>query len=220
MTAVLLVEDDDDVRMTTALLLRRHGFVVLAAADATAALEAVDGAAVDVVVADVGLPEVDGIALTRLIRLRSDVPVLLLTARDLPADIVRGLEAGADDYVTKPFDGGVLAARLRALERRRGTRTPAVTRIGDIEVNRSARTLSRGDRTIVVSPTEFKLLEALLDAEGATLSRRQALRSVWGDEDWIDERVVDTNVLRLRAKLGDGAIETVRGFGYRIPRTP
>lgn len=213
---VLLVEDDADVRTTTALILIRRGFDVRSAANAAEALEELEQRLPDLVVADVGMPDVDGMEFTRRLRRVSQLPVLLLTARDLPSDVVAGLEAGADDYLTKPFDGDVLVARLRALQRRAPGRAATVVRVGGATVDRVARTVHRDGAPVAVSPTEFRLLEALIDSSGAAVTRQQLLQRVWGDGRWIEERVVDTNVLRLRGKLGDGAIETVRGFGYRI----
>lgn len=215
-TEVLLVEDDLDVRTTTALLLRRRGFGVRSEAHAVDALEELQHRPPDLVIADVGMPDVDGMEFTRRLRLVSHVPVLLLTARDLPSDVIAGLEAGADDYLTKPFDGDVLVARLRALQRRAPSRSKSATRIGAVTVDRVARTVHRDGVPVMISPTEFRLLEALIDSDGAAVTRQQLLLRAWGDERWIDDRVVDTNVLRLRTKLGDGVIRTVRGFGYRL----
>lgn len=215
-TEVVLVEDDEDVRTTTALILIRRGFVVRSAAHAADALEEIQQRLPDLVVADVGMPDLDGMEFTRRLRRVSQIPVLLLTARDLPSDVIAGLEAGADDYLTKPFDGDVLVARLRALLRRAQGRAVPVVRVGGAIVDRIAHTVHRDGEPVAMSPTEFRLLEALIDSSGAAVTRQQLLQRVWGDGRWIEERVVDTNVLRLRGKLGDGAIETVRGFGYRI----
>lgn len=212
---VLLVEDDSDLREITALVLERHGFRVITAADGLRGEEVFAAEPVDLVVLDITMPGIDGLTLTRRLREESTVPIMLLTARDLPVDVVAGLEAGADDYVTKPFDGAVLAARLRALSRRTTTQTELET-FGDVTVDRRARIVTRGGQQVTLSRTEFRLLEVLLDNADAVVSRRTALRRVWGDEDWTDERVVDTNVLRLRSKLGSDVIETVRGFGYKL----
>ncbi|RNL78923.1 response regulator transcription factor [Nocardioides marmorisolisilvae] len=211
---VLLVEDDPDVRETTALVLGRHGFDVRTAADGFRGEEIFAAEPFDVLVVDIAMPGLDGLSLTKRLRAESSIPILLLTARDLPGDVVTGLESGADDYVTKPFDGDVLAARLRALVRRGGS--GSVELVGDVEIDRRSRSITRKGEPVLLSSTEFRLFELLLDHAGIVVSRPQALRRVWGDEDWIDERVVDTNVLRLRSKLGDGLIVTVRGFGYKL----
>jgi len=213
---VLLVEDDADVRETTALVLQRHGFDVRTAPDGLAGEELFAGEAFDVAVLDVAMPVVDGLTLTRRLRERSDVPILLLTARDLPGDIVSGLEAGADDYVTKPFDGEVLAARLGALLRRAGGGRGPVVALGEVTIDRAAHAVARDGEPVSLSMTEFRLLEAFLDSAGVVLSRAQLLRRAWPDDEWIDERVVDTYVQRIRSKLGPGTIDTVRGFGYRL----
>lgn len=212
---VLLVEDDSDLREITALVLERHGFQVSTAPDGLRGEEMFAAESFDLVVLDVTMPGIDGLTLTKRLREQSMVPIMLLTARDLPGDVVTGLECGADDYVTKPFDGGVLAARLRALSRRTTTRAEQET-LGEVTVDRKARIVTRGGERVTLSKTEFRLLEVLLDNADAVVSRQTALRRVWGDEDWTDARVVDTNVLRLRSKLGSGVIETVRGFGYKL----
>lgn len=212
---VLLVEDDSDLREITALVLERHGFQVSTAPDGLRGEEMFAAESFDLVVLDVTMPGIDGLTLTKRLREQSMVPIMLLTARDLPGDVVTGLECGADDYVTKPFDGGVLAARLRALSRRTTARAEQET-LGEVTVDRKARIVTRGGERVTLSKTEFRLLEVLLDNADAVVSRQTALRRVWGDEDWTDARVVDTNVLRLRSKLGSGVIETVRGFGYKL----
>jgi DNA-binding response OmpR family regulator len=221
---ILLVEDDDDVRLTTSLVLESHGFTVLPTDGGQAALDllAASGAPAAAVV-DVAMPGIDGIRLTRLLRDRFDFPVLLLTARDLPSDVVTGLDAGADDYVTKPFDGDVLAARLRAMLRRDRLavmeQSGAPECFGHVAVDRSARTVTSKGLRVALSATEFRVLEYLLDNSGRVMSRTQILQAVWGDAAWIDARVVDTNVARLRSKLDTQAIETVRGFGYKLVTT-
>lgn len=215
---VLIVEDDADIRESTGMLLRRHGYDVRLADGGRAGLEQVLTDPPDIAIVDIAMPDLDGIALTRRIKESGDLPVILLTARDLPSDVVHGLDAGADDYVTKPYDATVLLARMRAVARRRGGTDPTddVERFDGIVVDRAARRVTRGEEAISLTSTEFRLLEALLDNAGIVLSRAQALRRVWGDEEWAEERVVDTNIQRLRAKLRTDAIQTVRGFGYRL----
>ncbi|UAL31901.1 response regulator transcription factor [Nocardioides rotundus] len=200
------------------MLLRRHGYDVRLADGGRAGLEQVLTDPPDIAIVDIAMPDLDGITLTRRIKESGDLPVILLTARDLPSDVVHGLDAGADDYVTKPYDATVLLARMRAVARRRGGTDPTddVERFDGIVVDRAARRVTRGEEAISLTSTEFRLLEALLDNAGIVLSRAQALRRVWGDEEWAEERVVDTNIQRLRAKLRTDAIQTVRGFGYRL----
>jgi DNA-binding response OmpR family regulator len=214
---VLLAEDDADLRETTALILRKHGFDVVTAHDGTDAEAKLVTEVVDVALLDVMMPGKDGIALTKLIRSRGDLPVVLLTARDLSSDQVMGLEAGADDYVTKPFDGDVLAARLRAVVRRGATRQET-ERLGDLEIDRAGMTLTKAGEPVQLSATEFRLLSVLLDHIGAVLSRDQLLDHVWGSSDWGDPRVVDVNIQRLRSKIGADTIATVRGAGYKLVR--
>lgn len=215
---VLIVEDDADIRESTGMLLRRHGYDVRLADGGRAGLEQVLTDPPDIAIVDIAMPDLDGITLTRRIKESGDLPVILLTARDLPSDVVHGLDAGADDYVTKPYDATVLLARMRAVARRRGGTDPTddVETFDGIVVDRAARRVTRGEEAISLTSTEFRLLEALLDNAGIVLSRAQALRRVWGDEEWAEERVVDTNIQRLRAKLRTDAIQTVRGFGYRL----
>lgn len=214
---VLLAEDDDDVRETTQLLLLRRGWRVEAAADGIEALETLHGATPDVAVVDVTMPRLDGIDLTA--RLTAvNIPVVILTARSLPSDEVTGLNAGADDYVTKPFNADVLSARLHAVLRRRSN-TADVAEIGDVRIDLRIRRAHRGDNEVALTSIEFRVVEALLQDRGAVLSREQIVAMVW-DTTWQDPRIVDTNVQRLRRKLGVEVIETVRGFGYRIPEAP
>ena len=197
--------------------MRKHGFDVVTAHDGTDAEAKLVTEVVDVALLDVMMPGKDGIALTKLIRSRGDLPVVLLTARDLSSDQVMGLEAGADDYVTKPFDGDVLAARLRAVVRRGATRQET-ERLGDLEIDRAGMTLTKAGEPVQLSATEFRLLSVLLDHIGAVLSRDQLLDHVWGSSDWGDPRVVDVNIQRLRSKIGADTIATVRGAGYKLVR--
>lgn len=215
---VLLAEDDDDVRETTELLLLRRGWRVTATVDGIAALESVDTEVPDVAVLDVAMPRLNGLDLTaRLTAL--GIPVVLLTARSLSLDEVTGLAAGADDYVTKPFDADVLSARLHAVLRRRLGPPQELATIGDVQVDVRARRVERRGAQIPLTSVEFRVLEALLRNRGAVLSREQVIAMVW-DSTWQDPRIVDTNVQRLRRKLGPTVIETVRGFGYRVDRAP
>lgn len=211
---VLLAEDDPDVRETTQLLLLRRGWRVTPTADGVDALAAVDAEVPDIAVVDVAMPRMNGLDLTaRLTAL--GVPVVLLTARSLAVDEVSGLAAGADDYVTKPFDADVLSARLHAVLRRaRGVVSEVVT-IGEVRIDLRARRAERNGAPVSLTSVEFRVLEALLRERGAVLSREQVVAMAW-DSTWQDPRIVDTNVQRLRRKLGPEVVETVRGFGYRI----
>lgn len=211
---VLLAEDDPDVRETTQLLLLRRGWRVTATADGVEALDAVAAELPDIAVVDVAMPRMNGLDLTgRLTGL--GVPVVLLTARSLPVDEVQGLAAGADDYVTKPFDADVLSARLQAVLRRRRGPAADVATVGEVRIDVAGRRVERAGAVVPLSSVEFRVLEALLRNRGAVLSREQVVAMAW-DSTWQDPRIVDTNVQRLRRKLGPEVIETVRGFGYRI----
>ena len=218
---VLLVEDDADLRVTTRLVLQPHGFDVVTAADGIDALGVLDERPVDVAVVDVVMPRMDGITLLRRLRqspTHAELPVLLLTARDLPSDQVTGLDAGADDYLGKPFDSDVLAARLRALLRRSGPSGTDWVDVGDLRIDRAGMVVERTGRPVELSATEFRLLDALLDHPGQVLSREQLLERVWGSSSWGEPRVVDVNVQRLRAKIGAEKILTLRGSGYKLVR--
>jgi DNA-binding response OmpR family regulator len=216
---VLFVEDDDKLREATQAALERDGFAVDVAADGAAGLVAFGERHPDLVLLDVMLPRMDGITLCREIRARSVVPIVFLSARSDPIDVVVGLEAGADDYVTKPFDTHVLSARLRAVMRRiERLRDVSVLRVGDLEIDGDAMTVRcRGD-LVHLTATEFRLLADLARNAGVVRTRPQLLEDVW-EYSWLgDTRLVDVHVQRLRAKLGSTLIETVRGVGYKIVR--
>lgn len=217
MTLIQLVEDDPDLQVTTRLVLERFGYDVVVAGDGEQALAMVTSHAPDLLLVDVMMPRMDGITMVRRLRQHDSTPVIMVTARDLPYDQIAGLEAGADDYVTKPFDGEVLHARIQAVLRRGGrVQDSHEERIGDLVVDRDGMTVTRNGEDVPLSATEFRLLVAFLDHAGAVLSRRQLLERVWGSAEWGDERVVDVNVQRLRAKLGSEVVSTVRGAGYKL----
>jgi DNA-binding response OmpR family regulator len=217
--SVLFVEDDDKLREATQAALERDGFEVETAADGAAGLVAFGERHPDMVLLDVMLPRMDGITLCREIRSRSVVPIVFLSARSDPIDVVVGLEAGADDYVTKPFDTPVLSARLRAVMRRiERLRDASVLRVADLEIDGDAMTVRcRGD-LVHLTATEFRLLADLARNAGVVRTRPQLLEDVW-EYSWLgDTRLVDVHVQRLRAKLGPTLIETVRGVGYKLVR--
>ncbi len=221
---VLLVEDDPALLETTGMVLEHHGFAVVALPDGSDAMRTITERHPDVALLDVMLPGIDGISLTRRIREEHRLPVVLLTARGDPLDIVSGLEAGADDYIVKPFDGPVLAARLRAVMRRAepppaGGEDPAhIVTMDDLEFDRDALIVRVGGDEVALTPTELRLLGELVDHRGMVLSRDQLLERVWGYTWSGDTRLVDVHIQRLRAKIGGEHIDTVRGHGYRIRR--
>jgi DNA-binding response OmpR family regulator len=215
---VLHVEDDPAIRETTAMALDALGFDVQQSADGQAGLDAFRASAPDVALLDVMLPRIDGITLTRLIREQSLVPVILLSARSDPLDVVAGLQAGADDYVTKPYNGPVLAARLQAVLRRaeRHAAVDPKLRFDNLEIDPLALTATVDGSDARLTTTEFRLLLELARNAGIVLGRGALLSSVWGYEWGGDTRLVDVHVQRLRAKIGRSTIETVRGVGYRL----
>jgi DNA-binding response OmpR family regulator len=216
---VLLVEDDDVIREATQLALERNGFTVDVAADGLAGLTAFRACTPDVALLDIMLPGMNGVSLCRQIREESPTPVVMMSARADPVDVVLGLEAGADDYVTKPFDSTVLVARIRAVVRRMGRaagpeRTGVV--FGDLAVDRGALEVRLAGRPVELTPTELRLLLCFVDSPGTVLTRDVLLEQVWDYQWGGDSRVVDVHVQRLRVKIGQDMIETVRGFGYKL----
>ncbi|MEV6423873.1 two-component system response regulator CseB [Streptomyces sp. NPDC051662] len=227
---VLFVEDDDVIREATQLALERSGFVVTARPDGLSGLDAFRADRPDIALLDVMVPGLDGVSLCRRIRDESTVPVIMLSARADSIDVVLGLEAGADDYVTKPFDGAVLVARIRAVLRRFGhAGGPAgesggpgepdehgVLSFGDLVIDTEGMEVRRGGAPVALTPTEMRLLLEFSSAPGTVLSRDKLLERVW-DYGWGgDTRVVDVHVQRLRTKIGQDRIDTVRGFGYKL----
>ncbi|GHJ30350.1 MULTISPECIES: two-component system response regulator CseB [Streptomyces] len=230
-THVLFVEDDDVIREATQLALERDGFLVTAAPDGLTGLERFRADRPDIALLDVMVPGLDGVSLCRRIRDESTVPVIMLSARADSIDVVLGLEAGADDYVTKPFDGAVLVARIRAVLRRFGHASGpggrageaaaeepdgGVLRFGDLEVDPEGMEVRKGGRRVALTPTEMRLLLEFSAAPGTVLSRDRLLERVWEYGWGGDTRVVDVHVQRLRGKIGQDRIETVRGFGYKL----
>jgi DNA-binding response OmpR family regulator len=221
MMTVLLVEDDPAAREGLELALRRLGYGVRCAMTGEAALDGFSGAAADVVVLDVMLPGLDGLEVCRRLRRRSEVPVIMLTARGGDLDIVGGLEAGADDYVVKPVEPRVLDARIRAVLRRIGRPgSPAETH-GELVIDRASLIVRQAEQEVSLTPTELRLLLVLSGSPRQVFSREQLLGLVWEHDYLGDSRLVDACVQRLRAKIeADPArpryVQTVRGFGYRF----
>ena len=217
-SVVMVVDDDASVRRSTRALLEAEGYAVHTAADGLDALGKLEGADVDLLVVDVTMPVMDGLAFCRVLRATgSRTPILLLTARSAVEDCVAGLDAGADDYLAKPFDAKVLAARLRALGRRlpRVSGPPA-----GLELDESAYTVARGLQVIKLSRTEFAIMSVLAENHGTALSRSQIGDAVWGYDLGPGANTIEVYISSLRQKLeADGSariITTIRGVGYML----
>jgi DNA-binding response OmpR family regulator len=221
MTSVLLAEDDPAISEPLARALRREGYDVGVAADGPGTLEAARAGGIDLIVLDIGLPRLDGLEVCRRIRsLGQSVPVLILTARADEVDTVIGLDAGADDYVTKPFRLAELLARVRALLRRGASETRIVQ---GVRIDTDARRAWLGDDEIELTSKEFDLLALLVAEAGKVVTREQIMRQVWDSKWWGSTKTLDMHVSWLRRKLGDDAhspqfITTVRGVGFRFER--
>ena len=224
---LLLVDDDPEIRASVRLgfELQWREVEIAEAATGTDALRAVEDERPDLVLLDVGLPDLDGYAVLRQIRAFSAVPVIMLTARDEPIDRVRGLEAGADDYLGKPFDHLELMARVRAVLRRLDLKAPAqrfaAYRRGELEVDSEAREARVAGERVALTATEWRVLEVLVGHAGWVVPHDRLVARVWGRDEPGDLDALRVFVRRLRAKLGDDAaapryIETVRGLGYRM----
>jgi len=215
----LLIEDEESIADLVRMYFEQEGFRLVHAPDGPSGLDAVRDRNPRVVLLDLGLPGMDGIEVCRRIRTASDVPVIMLTARDGEVDKVVGLEIGADDYVTKPFSPRELVARVRAVLRRseEAPRAPSVIEIEHWEIDSGRREVRSPDAG-VVRPTarEFDLLWYLADNAGLVLSRGQILEAVWGYEYFGETRTVDVHIRQLRKKLEGIPIETVWGVGYRM----
>jgi len=218
---VLLVEDDASVREVTQLGLQRAGFTVLTARDGNEGLSLFRSRRPDAVVLDVMLPGRDGLKVCRAIRQESAVPVVMLTALSGTVEVVVGLEAGADDYVTKPFEMAELVARVRAVLRRATQQSPAeIVTLGPLRIDPAGHSVEGPAGEIALTPTEFRLLLELARRPGQVFTREMLLERVWGYGYLGDSRLVDVAVQRLRAKVEPdpahpGLIRTVRGVGYR-----
>jgi two-component system response regulator MprA len=215
---VLVVEDDDEIAQTLQRSLRLDGYEVRLAADGEAALDAAATYRPDLVILDLGLPRLDGMEVARRLRSADDVPILMLTARDALESRVEGLDAGADDYLIKPFERQELLARLRALLRRRPPRGSASLVVADLSLNPDSHEVHRGERTVELTQREFELLEYLMRNERIVVPRQRLLEEVWGYDPFATTNTIEVFVSNLRRKLEGGGeprlLHTIRGAGY------
>jgi two-component system response regulator MprA len=222
---VLVVEDDDEIAQTLQRSLRMEGYEVRIASDGVSALDDAHAFLPDLVVLDLGLPRLDGIDVAKTLREHDDVPILMLTARDALEARVEGLDAGADDYLVKPFERQELLARLRALLRRRPPRGAAPLVCGDLRLNPDTHEVERGGaaggeggRSIELTQREFELLEYLMRNERIVVSRQRLLDEVWGYDPFSTTNTIEVFVSNLRRKLEAGGeprlLHTIRGAGY------
>ncbi len=219
---ILLVDDEPHILELCRMYLEAEGFRTASAADGKEALVMARKVNPDLVVLDLMLPELDGWSVCRLLRQESDVPVIMLTARDADVDKIVGLEMGADDYLTKPFNPRELVARVRAVLRRQqnesATPTAASLTLGDVVVNPGGREVTVAGQPVQLRTKEFDLLQCLITNPNRVLSREQLLDLVWGYDDYGETRTVDVHVASLRKELKPSriAIETVWGIGYKL----
>jgi DNA-binding response OmpR family regulator len=215
---ILVVEDDDAIAEPLVKGLAHEGFDVERVATGAAALDR-DALASDLVLLDLGLPDIDGYEVCRALRKRSDVPIIVITARGDEVDRVVGLELGADDYVVKPFGFRELTARIRAVARRAGGRAsePAVVRVGALEVDVRGHRVTVDGRAVELTAKEFDLLALLASDPGAVRTRREILEEVWDPHWYGPTKTLDVHVASVRKKLRDPSyVETVRGVGFRL----
>ena len=217
---ILVVEDEGRMAELLEQALHEEGHQVVLARDGREGFEIARYSPFDVIVLDVMLPGMDGLAVARKLRERGNqTPVLMLTARDAPADIVNGLNSGADDYLTKPFSLDILLARLRAVSRRGAIARPTCLQIADVRLDPASREVTRGGEALSLTPREYKLIELLMRNPGRAISRETILESVWGVGSDVTENTLEVFVRLLRLKVdtrGPKLIHTIRGFGYMM----
>jgi DNA-binding response OmpR family regulator len=223
--SILVVEDEASIASFIAMYLKKAGFVVSVAPNGENAIAQATSESPSLIVLDLMLPDVDGIDVCRRVRQRSDVPILMLTARDEDIDKIIGLEVGADDYLTKPFNPGELVARVKSILRRanpeRRELDSSVLELGDLRIDAGRREVLVAGDEIQLAPKEFDLLWELLDHRGLVLTRDQLLERVWGYTFAGDTRTVDVHVRQLRRKLGEACpVVTVWGVGYKVSTEP
>jgi DNA-binding response OmpR family regulator len=222
---ILVVEDEKGMAQVLRRGLEEESHVVSLAHDGVSALSLAQNMPFDMVLLDVMLPGINGLQVARQLRhTRENIPILMLTARDSVPDVVKGLDSGADDYLTKPFSFAVLLARIRALERRAAEPRTRALRISDLALDITQRRVFRGSREIHLTPTEFRLLEFLVRNQGRVATRQAILEAVWGQSENVEENTLDAFVRLLRRKVDENEpiklIHTLRGFGYSLGPEP
>jgi two-component system, OmpR family, response regulator MprA len=221
---ILVVEDDSKMAELLQRGLVSQGHIVDVALDGIKGLEKAQAISFDAILLDVMLPGLNGLQVARRLRANGNrTPILMLTARDSVPDVVRGLDVGADDYLSKPFSFEVLAARLRVIDRRRTMESSPVLQVSDLTLDREAHEVRRGQRAVTLSPTEFAMLEHLMRRAGRVVSRHDLIAAVWGDDHEVGSNTVDVFIFLLRSKIETAGekrlIQTVRGLGYTIRET-
>ncbi|KAF1043709.1 MAG: Transcriptional regulatory protein QseB [Herbaspirillum frisingense] len=215
---VLLVEDDPMVGEAVRKGLRQDGFAIDWVQDGKSADAALRNEDYAMLLLDLGLPQKDGLAVLRTMRERGNrIPVLITTARDAVADRVAGLDAGADDYLIKPFDLEELSARMRALSRRQSGRADSLVQVREVVLNPATHEVTVGGKPVNLSAREFTLLHAFMDRPGVVLSRAQLEEKLYGWDDSIESNAVEVHIHALRKKIGSDFIKNVRGVGYLVP---
>ncbi len=219
--SVLIVEDDMDIADLLNSYLRKEGFRALIAGDGERAKEILGQQKIALALVDLGLPgAIDGIGVLSHIRSTSDIPVLIVTARDSELDRITGFEVGADDYITKPFSPREVVARVKAIIRRSYKEAPRIDRtttIGDVTIDLSSHRVTKGGQEVTLATKEFELLALLVENRFLALTREQILEGVWGSDFFGDERTINVHIRQLRRKLGDDfPIATIWGIGYRL----
>ena len=220
MKTILIIEDDGNLSRGVAFAFEKDGYKTLSASTTSQARSILEQHDMDLIILDIGLPDGDGMTLCKEIRTYSNVPIIMLTARDLETDVVSGLLAGADDYVTKPFSLSILRARVEALLRRTAPETQNVIKSGSYTLDTSLCRFCRNNEEIPVSTTELKLLSYFMRNAGTVLTKEQILSALWDiDGNYVDENTLPVNISRLRSKIESDpkkpeVIKTVHGIGY------
>jgi DNA-binding response OmpR family regulator len=217
---ILVVEDEQRMAELLRRTLQEEGHQVILAADGKEGFEIARSSPFDVIILDVMLPGMDGVTVARQLReRRNQTPLLLLTARDAPSDVIRGLDCGADDYLTKPFSIEILLARVRAVSRRGAVARSVCLEVADVKLDPASRRVTRAGEVLGLTPREYKLLELLMRNPGRAISRDNILESVWGFDSDVNENTLEVFVRQLRLKIDTREpklIHTIRGFGYMM----